>query len=92
MDQKKAILTKYEEYLTDDAIASFNAAIEDTSVDEFKKNVCTAAVENDPSIFASRKQEPDAFYKGEKPDGGKGTVAMSGALALLRNSKNGGNK
>ena len=57
IDQKKAILTKYEEYLTDDAIASFSAAIEDTSVEEFKKNVCTAAVENDPSIFANRDRK-----------------------------------
>lgn len=90
MDQKRAILTKYEEYLTEEAITSFNASIEETSVEDFKKNVCTAAVENDPTIFANRKSEPDKFYTG-KPEGTK-SVASSGALAILEKSMNGGNK
>lgn len=88
-DQKTAILAKYEEYLTDDAITTFKNSMNDLSVDEFKKDVCTAAVENDPSIFSNRKNEPDMFYKG---DGASGKIVETGALALLNKRKNGGNK
>jgi len=88
-DQKTAILAKYEEYLTDEAITTFKNSMEDTSVEDFKKNVCTAAVENDPSIFSNRKGEPDKFYKG---DNASGKNVETGALALLNKRKNGGNK
>jgi len=88
-DQKNAILAKYEEYLSDDAITNFKNSMNDLSVDEFKKDVCTAAVENDPSIFSNRKNEPDKFYKG---DNASGKVVETGALALLNKRLNGGNK
>lgn len=88
-DQKTAILAKYEEYLTDEAITTFKNSMEELSVEDFKKNVCTAAVENDPSVFSNRKDEPDKFYKG---DGASGKNVETGALALLNKRKNGGNK
>lgn len=88
-DQKNAILAKYEEHLSDEAITSFKASIDELSVEDFKKNVCTAAVENDPTIFSKKKDEPDLFFKGEHASG---KLAESGALALLNKRKNGGNK
>ena len=88
-EQKNAILAKYEEYLSDEAITSFKASLEELSVEDFKKDVCTAAVENDSSIFSKKKDEPDYFYKG---DHASGKAIESGALALLNKRKNGGNK
>jgi predicted nucleic acid-binding Zn-ribbon protein len=88
-EQKEAILTKYEEYLTEEAIAEFKKSINDLSVEDFKKEVCTSAVENDPAIFANRNNEPDKFFKG---DSASGKAAAGGVLALLEKRKNGGNK
>lgn len=89
-EQKKAILAKYEEHLSETALADFNARIEEFSVEDFKKEVCTAAVENDPSIFSNRQNEPEMFYKGQSASGK--TAPVSGALALLEKRFNGGNK
>lgn len=89
-EQKKAILAKYEEHLSETALADFNARIEEFSVEDFKKEVCTAAVENDPSIFSNKQNEPEMFYKGQSASGK--TAPVSGALALLEKRFNGGNK
>lgn len=87
--QKEAILTKYEEHLTEEAITEFKKSIEILSVEDFKKEVCTSAVENDSSIFSNRDSEPAKFYKG---DNASGKTATGGILALLEKRKNGGNK
>lgn len=88
-DQKKAILTKYEDYLTEADIDNFTKTMADFTVEDFKKNVCTAAVENDPSIFANRKQEPEFFYKNNNATS---RDSVTGVLGLLNKRKNGGNK
>ena len=88
--QKEAILTKYEEYLSDTAITEFQSKMDDYSVEDFKKEVCTAAVESDSAIFSNRHNEPEMFYKGGNPDGGK--TNESPAIRLLNKYKNGGNK
>jgi len=88
-DQKKAILTKYEDYLTEADIDNFTKTMADFSVEDFKKNVCTAAVENDPSIFENRKQEPEFFYKNNNATS---RDSVTGVLGLLNKRKNGGNK
>ena len=89
-EQKKAILDKYEEYLSETAITDFNSKIDEFSVEDFKKEVCTAAVENDPTIFSKRHDEPDMYFKGNV--GNNKGAAMGGALALLEKRFNGGNK
>lgn len=86
--QKQAILTKYEEYLNDSTISSLNDKINSMSVEDFKKEVCTAAVESDSTIFSNRKS--DVFYKGGSvEEDGK---EDSGILKLLNKHKNGGSK
>jgi hypothetical protein len=60
------------------------------SVEDFKKEVCTAAVEADPTFFNNRHGEPEMFYKGGNPDGGK--TNESPVVRLLNQYKNGGNK
>lgn len=88
--QKEAILTKYEEYLPESAIANFQSEMDNYSVEDFKKEVCTAAVEADPTFFNNRHGEPEMFYKGGNPDGGK--TNESPVVRLLNQYKNGGNK
>lgn len=90
-EKKQAILTKYEDYLTESAITEFQNNIDNYSVDDFKKEVCTAAVESDSTIFANRHNEPEMFYKGGKVDGEE-YYADSPVLRLLDKYKNGGNK
>ena len=89
-EKKEAILTKYEEYLTETAIANFKAEMENFSVEDFKKEVCTAAVENDSTIFSSRHNEPEMFYKSGNINERK--VVESPVVKLLNNYKNGGCK
>jgi hypothetical protein len=57
------------------------------TVEDFKKEVCTAAVESDPSIFS--KEEPQVFYKGGNIEANKGENSL---IRLLNSYKNGGNK
>lgn len=89
-NQKKAILAKYDQYLSESAIADFNNKIDDFSVEDFKKEVCTAAVESDPAIFANRNAEPELIYTGKDVDSGK--TVETGVLSLLNKHKNGGSK
>lgn len=86
-EKKEEILTKYEEHLSESAVAAFKDSIDNYSVEDFKKEVCTAAVESDPTIF-SREKEP-MFFKGENTGSEKGE---SGIMRLLNNYKYGGNK
>jgi len=54
--QKEAILLKYEEYLSESIIAELQEKIDDYSVNDFKKEVCTAAVESDLDFFSKKKE------------------------------------
>jgi len=58
------------------------------SVEDFKKEVGYAALENDPTIF-SNNAEPDRYYKGGDLGDSKG---LSGWEKIMNNYKNGGNK
>ena len=87
-EKKKAILDKYEQYLSESMVEELNSKINSFSVEDFKKEVCTAAVESDNSIFEKRDSEPKIVYKNES--GAK--VTTTGAIGLIEKYKNGGNK
>ena len=87
--QKEEILTKYEQYLSDSVITEFKTNMDNFSVEDFKKEVCTMAVESDSTIFANKQNKPEIFYKGGIPDT-DGNV--SPVIRMLNNRKNGGNK
>jgi septal ring factor EnvC (AmiA/AmiB activator) len=54
-EQKKAVLEKYSEYINPEKYAALEGEIANYSVEDFEKEVCTAAVKNTPTIFS--KQE-----------------------------------
>lgn len=87
-EKKEEILFKYTEYLTDEMVENFRASMQDYSIEDFKKEVCTAAVENDATVF-SRNDSNDRFFKGGQIDETKG---VSGVERILNKYKNGGNK
>ena len=89
--QKEEILNKYEEYLSESVVTEFQNNIENYSVEDFKKEVCTAAVESSPSIFANRHENQNMYYKGGNVSGDENSN-MSRAARLINNYKNGGNK
>lgn len=90
--KKKEIIQKYAEYLSDSTIEELNSKIDTYSVEDFKKEVCTAAVENNMSVLSKKNEEvPTIFYKGGIPDTDK-SVAETPVIRLLNKYKNGGNK
>lgn len=86
--EKEEFLLKYTEHLTDSMVEHFKAEMDNYSVEDFKKEVGYAALENDPTIF-SKNVEPDRYYKGGSLDDSKGTTGWE---RILNNYKNGGNK
>ena len=74
--------------LTDEQIENFKNAMDNFEVADFKKEVCTAAYDADPTIFAKR-EDSGLIFKGGNPDNGK---TESGVIRLLNKHKNGGNK
>lgn len=88
--QKENILSQYEEYLNEEKVTEFQSNIDTFSVEDFEKEVCTAAVKSGSSIFSNRHNEPDMFFKGGNVNGGD--KKMSRAAQLINNYKNGGNK
>ena len=84
-EKKEEILTKYEQHLSESAIETFKNDIDKYTIDDFKKEVCTAADEADPSIF--ERSEPDKYYKGSNS-----SDLVTGAIKILNKYKNGGNK
>ena len=64
------------------------------SIVDFKKEVCTAVVESEPALFHNRKNNTEIFYKGgilEQNEGKSGGIE-SPVVKLLNNYKNGGSK
>lgn len=88
-NEKKTILSRYEQYLSEDTIRELSDSMSKYTVVDFKKEVCTAAVESDNSIFSNKDAKPMTFFKGnlsnEKHE-------MSGIESILESYKNGGNK
>ena len=64
-EKKLAILDKYSEHLDADTLAKLKESVDTFSVDQFKKEVCTAAVESNMGIFSkSEETEPTLVYTG----------------------------
>lgn len=89
-EKKLAILDKYSEHIAPDNYNQLKESIDNYTVDQFKKEVCTAAVESDATIF----------NKADESDSGNGLVytgkveGSSFATALERiilKHKDGGN-
>lgn len=87
-EKKTAIIDEFSAHLTDEQIENFKNAMGSFEVADFKKEVCTAAYEADPTIFA-KKEDSGLIFKGGNPDNGK---TESGVIRLLNKHKNGGNK
>jgi len=87
-EKKTAIINEFSAHLTDEQIENFKNAMDSFEVADFKKEVCTAAYEADPTIFA-KKEDSGLIFKGGNPDNGK---TESGVIRLLNKHKNGGNK
>ena len=87
-EKKTAIINEFSAHLTDEQIENFKNAMDNFEVADFKKEVCTAAYEADPTIFA-KKEDSGLIFKGGNPDNGK---TESGVIRLLNKHKNGGNK
>lgn len=88
IEKKTAIINEFSAHLTDEQIENFKNAMDSFEVADFKKEVCTAAYEADPTIFA-KKEDSGLIFKGGNPDNGK---TESGVIRLLNKHKNGGNK
>ena len=87
-EKKTAIINEFSAHLTDEQIENFKNAMDNFEVADFKKEVCTAAYDADPTIFA-KKEDSGLIFKGGNPDNGK---TESGVIRLLNKHKNGGNK
>jgi hypothetical protein len=87
-EKKTELLNSMASHLTEELIEKFTNDMDNYSVDDFKKEVYAACVENDSTIF-NRKEEPDLFFKGNNDD-----KPQSAVLSLLDNykKKNGGNR
>lgn len=85
-EKKTAIIDEFAAHLTDEQIESYKENMDNYSVADFKKEICTAAYDADPSIFSNR--ENGLIYTGSTSDG----KAESGAIRILNKYKNGGNK
>ena len=87
-EKKTAIINEFSAHLTDEQIENFKNAMDNFEVADFKKEVCTAAYDADPTIF-TKKEDSGLIFKGGNPDNGK---TESGVIRLLNKHKNGGNK
>ena len=86
-EKKQEILDKYSEHIAEDTYSKLKEQIENFSIEDFKKEVCTAAVESD-SIF-SKSTVPTLVYTGSE-DKETGRVAK-GIERILDKYKKGGN-
>lgn len=87
-EKKTAIINEFSAHLTDEQIENFKNAMDNFEVADFKKEVCTAAYDADPTIF-TKKEDSGLIFKGGNPDNGK---TESGVIRLLNKHKDGGNK
>ena len=90
LEQKEAILGKYEEHLSEETYGQLKADIDKYSVIDFKKEVCTAAIES-PTIF-SKETEPQLFYSLGDVKDDKGVAPVSGVERILSKYKKNGGK
>lgn len=88
-EQKTAIIDEFSEHLEDSQIESFKAEMNNYSVADFKKEVCTKAYESNSALFSKNNSDSTMIFKGGEP---QGLVADSGVIRILKKYKNGGNK
>lgn len=84
-EKKTAIIDEFSSHLTDKQIETYKEEMTKYTVSDFKKEICTAAYEADPTIFSNKGQ--NLIFKGSDAD-----KVESGVIRLLNKYKNGGNK
>ena len=84
--KKEAVLSKFEEMLTEEQYNSFKEDISKYTESDLEKEIIATIYHTNPNAFA--KKEPELIYK----DSNKDVVTESGVLGLLNRYKNGGNK
>lgn len=90
LEKKEAILSKYETHINEETYGQLKEKIDTFSIEDFKKEVCTAAVESDPSIF-EKDSKQTLIYTGDGTEDNSKRI-VSGVERLLDKYKNGGNK
>lgn len=85
-EKKTAIIDEFSAHLTDEQIENFKSVMESYEVKDFRKEVCTAAYDADPTIFSNR-EDSNLIYKGDAA-----SKIDTGVIGLLNKHKNGGNK
>lgn len=89
LEQKEGILSKYTEYLDEETYGQLKADIDKYSVTDFKKEVCTAAVESSQTIFS--KNTGDTLYYSLGSVESEDKAPVSGVERILnKHKKNGG--
>lgn len=84
--KKEAVLSKFEEMLTEEQYNSFKEDISKYTESDLEKEIIATIYHTNPNAFA--KKEPELIYK----DSNKDVVTESGVLGLLNRYKNGGNR
>lgn len=84
--KKEAVLSKFEEMLTEEQYNSFKEDISKYTESDLEKEIIATIYHTNPNAFV--KKEPELIYK----DSNKDVVTESGVLGLLNRYKNGGNK
>lgn len=88
-EKKDAIIEEFSMYLTDEQISTYKNNMDSYTVEDFKKEICTAAYEADPTIFSHKEQK--LVYTGGA-SASSGRTEESGVIRILNKYKNGGNK
>jgi len=74
-EKKTAIINEFSSHLTDEQIENFKSKMDDFEVSDFKKEICTAAYDTDPTIF-SQKDDNGYIFKGGNPEGKSDQVLL----------------
>ncbi len=86
-EQKTSILNEFSQFLSDNSIETFKSDIDKYSVEDFRKEVCTAAYDNSPSIFSRKDTETNFYHKISTDLGSDKNEPMNGAEKILYNYK-----
>lgn len=95
MEKKEQLLTKYEQYIDPTKYEQLRGKIEDFTVDDFKKEVCTAAVESATGDLLDKENgKQQLFYtQSGQTDDDNDDSTDNGVIRILKSyKKNGGNK
>ena len=61
--KKEEILGQFSEHLTDELLENFRNKINEYSVEDFKKEVCTAAYDNSTTLFSKNNDDIGLYPK-----------------------------